>query len=884
MVYWSHIQYIRGLARRIVLRVPAHHGLLRAGSGGLEERETLSTKGGDPMEMSWKRSRLWQRLVSGVLTLVLVLGMLPASVMATLLDNDPARNREILTELEQIVGSEEEALAYYDILQRYNLLDEDGNAVTSWEIRMDGREITLEELREVLAGDYDPDYYITVDGMPIALGDVAAILEIEDYLAYLRETYFDGQQWTAEQQASLDALVDQINRDGITITSSGDTLGGSGVSHAAQVMVGYPLVDQETNTATSTVTLRNAAPGQEVTFHWEALSGTQPVSGTGDVTLVANQWGEATTTLAIQLNPVTTDTVQSSGNLVWYLKLDGITNATFSDGNPVYCWKVTGTPTATSEDMSALSHFQFDESGANVQVALTDAQRKAIEWGAMDTAELAPMVGTLDEQLVYRWPDGDKVTVYSYQLFAKAGDVTLAQVNYAGKRNSDVTDFVIERDEALKNHVFAPLADFQGQITIGGICSKTTYAKNGSTWVSQGETDISDQARSVVILRNQRPPEVLDISAPAGTYYPGQVVPVTITFSEPVNQNAVQVKFNGESEPVRSEILTHYSNVITVAYPVKEVDNENLYVSSITASDGGANYLTGYNPGGDGSSGQLLTGVRLETPLKSTAVTNVSARVAGTPAAPQLQVDVAISDNSDLTRWLGSAVEQVEGRWQTKVDSLFVSLDGGATRYPLVFPGETVTGQTGTAMIDLPQNEEGAARTYMAELYLENQLVIGKYASASQEPIQYITADDLSAAITMDGYTFENPADPVIYVQSDMPAIQASFQLTGTGYTYGDTSKVAAAGTPEESTADFVWSSSDTSVANIDAAGKITPTGKAGTAAITLTARNGGIAGRAVSVAARYTVDETAHTALEFAAGLTPFLQIPQKAISSGDG
>ncbi len=636
--------------------------------------------------------------MSGVLTLVLVLGMLPASVMATLLDNDPARNREILTELEQIVGSEEEALAYYDILQRYNLLDEDGNAVTSWEIRMDGREITLEELREVLAGDYDPDYYITVDGMPIALGDVAAILEIEDYLAYLRETYFDGQQWTAEQQASLDALVDQINRDGIVLTSgTGDTLGGSGVNHAAQVMVGYPLVDQETNTATSTVTLRNAAPGQEVTFHWEALSGTQPVSGTGDVTLVANQWGEATTTLTIQLNPVTTDTVQSSGNLVWYLKLDGITNATFSDGNPVYCWKVTGTPTATSEDMSALSHFQFDESGANVQVALTDAQRKAIEWGAMDTAELAPMVGTLDEQLVYRWPDGDKVTVYSYQLFAKAGDVTLAQVNYAGKRNSDVTDFVIERDEALKNHVFAPLADFQGQITIGGICSKTTYAKNGSTWVSQGETDISDQARSVVILRNQRPPEVLDISAPAGTYYPGQVVPVTITFSEPVNQNAVQVKFNGESEPVRSEILTHYSNVITVAYPVKEVDNENLYVSSITASDGGANYLTGYNPGGDGSSGQLLTGVRLETPLKSTAVTNVSARVAGTPAAPQLQVDVAISDNSDLTRWLGSAVEQVEGRWQTKVDSLFVSLDGGATRYPLVFPGETVTGQTGTA-------------------------------------------------------------------------------------------------------------------------------------------------------------------------------------------
>lgn len=842
------------------------------------------------MKPNWKHTRFWQRLLSGVLTVVMLVGLLPATAMAALLDNSPARNQEILSELEQIVGSAEEAQTYYELLQRYNLLDEDGNAVTSWHIRMDGEDITLDQLREVLAGDYDPGYYITVDGTPITLGDVATILEIEDYLAYLRETYFDGHQWTAEQQASLNDLVDQINREGITITSSGDTLGGSGVNHAARVSVGYPQVNAEEGTATSTVTLRDAAPGQEVTFDWQALSGTQPAHGEGTEILVADQWGTDSTTLTIRLDPVTTDTVQSDGKLIWYLKLDGITNATFFDGEQVFYWKVEGNPTATSEDMSELSQFQFDKAGANVQVTLTDAQRKAIHWGAIDTVKLTSMLGVLDDDnyLVYRWPNGDKVSVYSYQLFAKAGDVTLAQVNYAGKINSAATDFVIERDETLKECMFAPLTNFQGQITIGGICSKTTYAKAGDKWEFLGGEDVSGDARSLVSFRNGRPPEVLNISAPAGTYYPGQVVPVTITFSEPVNQTYVRVKFNGETDSVSSEVPAHYSNVVTVAYPVKEVDNATLSVSSITARDGGDNYLTDYNPGGEGSSGQLLPGVKIETPLKSAAITNVSAQLTGTAAAPQLQVDVTISSDPDLTRWLGSAMEQNGGRWQTKVDSLFVSLDGGVTKYPLVFQGETVTGQTGTATIDLPKNEEGIAKEYVAELYIDNKLVIGKYASTSQEPIRYITENDLSASITIqkDGqnYTFENPEDPVIYVQSGMPDIQAAFALTGTGYTYGNTSNTAVAGTPEEETADFVWSSSDTFVANIDKAGKITPTGKAGTTTITLTARNGGIDGKAVTVTAQYTAGEQVHTALKFAAGLTPFLEISQKEISSSDG
>ena len=159
-----------------------------------------------------------------------------------------------------------------------------------------------------------------------------------------------------------------------------------------------------------------------------------------------------------------------------------------------------------------------------------------------------------------------------------------------------------------------------------------------------------------------------------------------------------------------------------------------------------------------------------------------------------------------------------------------------------------------------------------------------------QEPAKFITEDDLSASIaikaagTEDDYTFENPDDPVIYVQSDMPNIQASIALNGGGFAFGDTNKTAVAGTAEAEDADFVWGSSNPAVAVIDKDGNITPTGISGTTEITLTARNGGVEGKAVTATATYRVEGTSRSELNFAAGLTPFLIIPNSALNGGDG
>lgn len=56
------------------------------------------------MKRSWKRTRIWRRLVSGLLTAVMLVTMLPTAAYAALLDNTPDQNRQILEELTAFWG------------------------------------------------------------------------------------------------------------------------------------------------------------------------------------------------------------------------------------------------------------------------------------------------------------------------------------------------------------------------------------------------------------------------------------------------------------------------------------------------------------------------------------------------------------------------------------------------------------------------------------------------------------------------------------------------------------------------------------------------------------------------------------------------------------
>ena len=122
-----------------------------------------------------------KRLTAVLLTLCMMLTLLPAPAYAAvgdLLGNSPAANQELLDQLSALTGQDSETVLA--LLEQYGLLDEDGNLSTDQTVELDGVEYTLEGI-EALLSDPNTDLGQTgyVDGVPIALGNLATIIAIE---------------------------------------------------------------------------------------------------------------------------------------------------------------------------------------------------------------------------------------------------------------------------------------------------------------------------------------------------------------------------------------------------------------------------------------------------------------------------------------------------------------------------------------------------------------------------------------------------------------------------------------------------------------------------------------------------------------------------------
>ncbi len=440
-------------------------------------------------------------------------------------------------------------------------------------------------------------------------------------------------------------------------------------------------------------------------------------------------------------------------------------------------------------------------------------------------------------------------------------------------------------------HINLSEIDLSKPITMNVGSFTTDYYKwNGNQWNKHKTEQYG--LKYTWRFNDKTPPQILSVSAPEGTYKPGEIVPVTVKFSTMVD---AEVRFVGDDQTYSAGS----SNILTFPYTVKEMDSGSLSISSITAWDyrleGGyaqsgaypAPVKTEKNIVTDTTTRQL-SGVKLETPDPERAIESVSATLdESDPLNPVLKVGIKISNNEKLTSWL--TTKQVDGKLYIDPDVLSVAADGDEERYPIPV-GDTITGQVLSVEIPLEKNLGSQERIRIAELYRDNKWMMGKCSNAvTQNPVTFIEEQALSASIaikaagTEDDYTFENPDDPVIYVQSDMPSIRASIELNGT-FTFGDKNKTAVDGTEETADADFVWKSSNPAAAVIDKDGNITPTGVSGTTEITLTARNGGVEEKAVTVTATYQVEGTSRSELNFAAGLTPFLAIPNNALNGGDG
>ena len=135
------------------------------------------------MKRSWKHTRIWKRLASGLLTAAMLVTMLPTTAFAALWENGRVHNQEILTALENLCGSKDEAQHYYALLDEYGLLDEDGGLFSNWSgvitIQEKSRPLTIGEARTMTEGD------MTVNGSACVLSELKGMLDRMEQLGLL---------------------------------------------------------------------------------------------------------------------------------------------------------------------------------------------------------------------------------------------------------------------------------------------------------------------------------------------------------------------------------------------------------------------------------------------------------------------------------------------------------------------------------------------------------------------------------------------------------------------------------------------------------------------------------------------------------------------------
>lgn len=162
-----------------------------------------------------------KQILSLLLVVCMFINMIPSTAIAAISDSlrrTPEENQEILEELTDLIDEDRQKV--YDALQALGLLDEDGNLKLNQTVNLDGEELTLEQVMTLLE---DPSTDLsrigTVDGVPIALGDLKTIIQIEQELSRIEQTYFSGKTFTGEALDNLNSLLNQLETSGITLFS-----------------------------------------------------------------------------------------------------------------------------------------------------------------------------------------------------------------------------------------------------------------------------------------------------------------------------------------------------------------------------------------------------------------------------------------------------------------------------------------------------------------------------------------------------------------------------------------------------------------------------------------------------------------------------------------
>ena len=195
-----------------------------------------------------------KRILSILLVCCMVLTMHPTAVFAAVSDslgNTPEENQAILDQLSALTGGSSDQVL--SMLNALGLLDQDGNFKVDQTITLDGQVLTLAAVMELLENPAtDLTRIADVDGTPVALGDLKTMIQIEQELQRIKDTYFSGREFTGEALENLNSLMEQLELQGISLQYSASATAPVGVETVdMNGMMSQTLGDLATNSWSS---------------------------------------------------------------------------------------------------------------------------------------------------------------------------------------------------------------------------------------------------------------------------------------------------------------------------------------------------------------------------------------------------------------------------------------------------------------------------------------------------------------------------------------------------------------------------------------------------------------------------------------------------------
>ena len=574
----------------------------------------------------------------------MVLTMPPTAAFAAVSDslgNTPEENQAILEQLSALTGgSSDQVLSMLDAL---GLLDEDGNFKVDQTITLDGQVLTLAAAMELLENPAtDLTRIADVDGTPVALGDLKTMIQIEQELQRIKDTYFSGREFTGEALENLNSLMEQLELQGISLQYSAFATKPEGVETVDMSGMMSQTLDNLANKKweSGTFTVYRGKPvgfsyriqegqlseyidGVEVSIGGK--SGDLQSDGSYKLTYDVGETfslGGCKITVKVKTKGNTQywhDNSYSYGDLLGMIEFYDAENLVFYDGasyadhHQLKLIKTVGAPTIQTS-MTAPNYEERYESTTTIQgdmyIPLL-ADKYTVGGGAdnPDFVALSDTIRILDGARNSVLPAGSDPFYQPYQIDASITfDWSTDKAAYTGnapygwyknqpfapfylteyKFNGSTLELSSDRTRALGCTIN------KGETVNISLQSTTQNRGDQQYWLPfrlymksvQGEIQNSwattKNSNVSAMLVDTDNPTIQSVTAPAGTYASGQHVPITVTFNEFVDLRSAIVTINGKEYSADALSMNKYGVTAMLWYPVQDTDATTVTVNGMT--------------------------------------------------------------------------------------------------------------------------------------------------------------------------------------------------------------------------------------------------------------------------------------------------------------